>query len=196
MQLRNSRSQTSRTGVRGFAGLCLTTRPPRRHENIVSSELFVQVGLRGSDRFVQNRVHARRCEPCPGVDTASVGRSPGPLPGLHLFLSSRPRSPGWTPAAAWSLHAVETGTSAAPRAGPRARRSASSPVRACRNRSLWRSRTMSRWSQAEACGPPLTVHRTAERAEIFPPGEHCGFILLRAARIPSRRPAGRPLPRG
>ena len=34
-----------RTGVRGFAGLCLTTRPPRRHENIVSSELFMQVGL-------------------------------------------------------------------------------------------------------------------------------------------------------
>jgi hypothetical protein len=29
-----------RTGVRGFAGLCLTTRPPRRQEIIVPSELF------------------------------------------------------------------------------------------------------------------------------------------------------------
>jgi hypothetical protein len=34
-----------RTGVRGFAGLCLTTRPPRRHEIIVSSELFDLTGV-------------------------------------------------------------------------------------------------------------------------------------------------------
>jgi hypothetical protein len=55
-------------------------------ENIVSGAEFAartRARLERSGATCAEWTLAARCEPCPGVDGASFGRSPGPLPGLH-----------------------------------------------------------------------------------------------------------------
>ena len=69
-----------RTAVRGFAGLCLTSRPPRQRACHRSGR---KVALGRKWFPCAEWTHAALCEPCPGVDGAWCGWSPGPLPGLR-----------------------------------------------------------------------------------------------------------------
>ena len=79
---REGGAERIRTAVRGFAGPCLTTRPPRRSHNRTPA---TPAKIRRIVRPEAEWMPAERCEPCPGVDAASFGWSPGPLPGLRYF---------------------------------------------------------------------------------------------------------------
>ena len=132
-----------RTGVRGFAGLCLTSRPPRRR---ACHRTGRKVGLGRKRDSCAECTHAASCEPCPGVDGARCGWSPGPLPGLPYGYERKVNADYATPGASRRparRRAVARVRRSARR--PAAMSAASSPLRARRRRSRWRSRSYARW---------------------------------------------------
>jgi len=86
--------------------------------------------------------HAASCEPCPGVDGAGCGWSPGPLPGLRYGYEELAdpvyAAPGASRRPARRRAVVRVRRSAR---RPAASSAASSPLRARRRRSRWRSRS-------------------------------------------------------
>jgi hypothetical protein len=88
--------------------------------------------------------HAASCEPCPGVDGAGCGWSPGPLPGLRYSYGAPigPVQAGASRRRARRRAVVRERRSAR---RPAASSAASSPLRARRRRSRCRSRSYARW---------------------------------------------------
>ena len=86
--------------------------------------------------------HAASCEPCPGVDGARCGWSPGPLPGLRYGYEER-ANPDYAVTGANRRPARRRAVARARRSArrPTASSAASSPLRARRRRSRWRSRS-------------------------------------------------------
>jgi hypothetical protein len=167
-----------RTAVRGFAGPCLTTRPPRQGKNHRIERRF---HLRGIARGAKNDGCAHRREPCPGVDAASTGWSPGPLPGLRYVFASAAR-----------------GRSSGLRAPPEPREQRA-PVACSALRE--RGRQLARTCVAEQGGMALARwvgvgygsvvhatssrgHMTAERPPAFPLPPEFGFIRLPCSSSP------------
>jgi hypothetical protein len=132
-----------RTGVRGFAGLCLTSRPPRRAPAIVPA---AKVALGRKRLTCAEWTHAASCEPCPGVDGARCGWSPGPLPGLRYGYEEM-LNPDYAVPGANRRPARRRAVARVRRSARRltASSAASSPLRARRRRSKWRSRSYARW---------------------------------------------------
>jgi len=128
-----------RTGVRGFAGLCLTSRPPRRRACHRSGR---KVALGRKRLPCAEWTHAASCEPCPGVDGARCGWSPGPLPGLRYGYEER-ANPDYAVPGASRRPARRRAVARVRRSArrPAARSAASSPLRARRRRSKCRSRS-------------------------------------------------------
>ena len=128
----------------------------------------------------------------PGLIPRWCGRSPGPLPGLRSLLERISRARFGD---AWQARAVSAGgpgTTAARPAGtrpgaPRAPPTAPAAAGRCGGPEPRRDEL-----QAEACGPPLTAHRTDEQPTIFPPAEHFDLILLACSSHRSQTPSSSP----